>query len=549
MKRILPKMLVGIFVLIFSISVLSFLVKGKAGEPIGFQYSHETEVEGPFESSNTNSRYILTEAIVRDGSFLLNEAQAKFAAPDVSYHNNTFLSIFTPGISFLAIPLYLLGSTLGLPQLFTFMTTLIVAILNVYLVMLLSRKFGAGKALSYASGLTFLFATNALAYSLTLTQHHYSVTIVLLGILNALASKRTMLNNIAFGLIFSSALLIDIPNGFLLFPVGLYILMKHFSFESVKDKVNVIIRPVGFWALIGLIPLLSLFGYYNYKTTGSYTLIGQSIGQSDYFDTEAKKQQKALREAKADAYERVETPFETRSQLNGFYILLISDERGIIYYNSVVLVGMLLLLLAYRYRRTRNVAELVGAVILVNVVMYSAFGDVWGGWSFGPRYLIPSAALLCASIGTLQLLKTKWKLGIVIALVITLVLSITINVAGALTTAAIPPKVEAQALAQPLPYTYQLNFDLLNQNKSSSLIYNIFLKNYISATNFFFLISSVIAVTIASFLLFGLRKDFLVTFSKKDFFNLDMKKVVKVKKESIKRVKLATIKFRKVIKK
>lgn len=548
MKRLLPKMLVGLLVFIFSVSVLSFLIKGKPGEPIGYQYDYQTEVGGPFESSNSTSRYILTESIVKNGSFLLNETQAKFAAPDVTLYNNTFFSIFTPGISFLAIPLYFIGSLFGLPQFFTFLTTIIIAILNVYLVAQLSKKFGASKTLSYASGLIFLFATNALSYSLTLTQHHYSVTVVLLGVLNALAEKRTMLNNIAFGLIFTAALLIDIPNGFLLFPVGLYILMKHFSFESLKEKVNVIIRPVGFWGLIGLIPLLSLFGYYNYKTTGSYTLIGQSIGQSDYFDNEAKKQQKRLDELKADAYEKIETPFDTRSQLNGFYILLISDERGIIYYNSIVLVGMLLLLIAYRYRSTRNVAELVGSVILVNVVMYSAFGDVWGGWSFGPRYLIPTTALLCAALGTLQLLKTKWKLAIVAALIITMVLSITINVAGALTTAAIPPKVEAEALAQPLPHTYQLNFDQLNQNKSSSLLYNLFIKNYVSATNFFFILSSFIAVTIASFVLYAVRKDFLVTFTKADFFNLDRKKIEQAKAKSIKKAKLATIRFRKAVK-
>ncbi len=497
MNKKLSLILISIFVLVFTIAGLGLVVKGKPGQ---YQYDYNTEVGGPFESSNTTSRYILTESIVNRNTYYLDEKQAFFAAPDVVYHNNKFFSIFTPGVSFLAIPFYKLGAQYGLPQLFSFFTTLVFAVMNVFLVARLAAKFGANKFLSYALGLTFLFSTNALGYALTLTQHHYSVSVILLAVLNALIEKRTIWNNIAFGLLFTFGILLDVPNAFMMVPLVFYILASHFEFTKKETILKIFVNPVGFWIIAAMIPLLAFFGYYNIHTSGSPTLIGQNLGQTDYFYSEEKRQQELLEDLN-DVAELVETPFNTRKQLSGFYILLVSDERGIIYYNTVVLIGLLGLIIAYRNRQ--RLVGIVSSVILVNVVLYSAFGDAWGGWSFGPRYLIPSVALLVAAIGSISLVKDrKWLYSLIGLFIVTLIYSTYINVLGALTTNAIPPKVEAQALANPLPYTYKYNFDLLSQNRSSSLVFNSLLKNSMSLGQLHLVMTIVSILIIGS--LFGL---------------------------------------------
>lgn len=498
----LSLVIISILVLILSIVGLSLFVKGNVGG--AYQYDYSTAVGGPFESSNTTSRYMLTEVMAKEHTYYFNEQQAHFSAPDVVYYKNKFFSIFTPGISYLAVPLYLVGDMVGLPQLFAFFTTLIFAVLNVFLVARLASKFGANSYLGYALGLTFLFGTNALAYSLTLTQHHYSVSVLLLAILNALEERRTVWNNIAFGLIFTAGILFDVPNAFMMTPLAIFVAAKHFEVTSREKILKVFINPLGVLVVLGMIPLLSLFAYYNLHTSGAPTLIGQNLGQSDYFDPPAKKQQKILNDLK-EVSSSVKTPFNTRKQLSGFYVLLFSDERGIFYYDLVVLCGIIGLLLSYRSRKT--LVSLVSSVILVNIVLYSAFGDAWGGWSFGPRYLIPTVALLLASAGSLATIKMRmWKYVFATLFVVTLLYSVYINTMGALTTNAIPPKVEALALPQPLPYTYKYNFDLAQENKSSSLLYNATFKNSISLSTYHLVIYVSLAAIISALFGFGISR-------------------------------------------
>src|SRR3989344_565006 len=150
---------------------------------------------GPFESSGSTSRYALTAAIVEDHTLYFSPDRAKFASPDVAKLHGHYFSLFPPGVSFVGVPFYWLGKQLGIPQLATYTSTLILAVFNAWLVVKLARKLGAGVFSSLVSGLLFLFATNALTYALTFTQHHLSTTLILLAMLSALG-KRSWLNNL-----------------------------------------------------------------------------------------------------------------------------------------------------------------------------------------------------------------------------------------------------------------------------------------------------------------------------------------------------------------
>lgn len=481
-----------IFLILFVVlvaAVLIFLfalvIKGDKGDPIAFQSLHDARVEGPFELTNSNSRYALTESIVMRGSFLFDDTQARFAAPDLVQHNGKFFSIFTPGISFIGVPFYLIGEYLGLPQLFTYFSTHLFALLNVFLIAFLTMKLGGKIYHGIMGGLIFLFGTNALSYALTFTQHHVSTSLVLLGILNALG-KRTLFNNILFGAIFGIGILIDIPNTFLLLPVALYVLYKNFVVEKLIEKIKIGIKIGIIGLVIGLIPFLTLYGWYNYKTSGSYAKIAQFIGRSDYPTPIKKAEVKDIKVEKNNPQPKLlSTPFDTRLQFNGLYILLLSNERGIFYYSPILLIGVLGLFIAARNKKYKDAGILVVSVVGMNIVLYSMFGDPWGGWAFGSRYLIPSNALLSAGIGI-----AVWRFVrnpiFIFAFFILLFYSVGIAFTGALTTNAIPSKGEAQNLITPIPYTYEYNFGFIDKNQSSSLIYNIFFKNLISLRAFLY---------------------------------------------------------------
>jgi len=480
----MKKIILNTTIALISFFLLLLIVRGDSGNPIYFQSELDTKLGGPFETSGNNSRYALTKALVDQKTIFFDEKLAKFASPDLVEHDGKFATIFTPGVSFIAAPFYYVGSILGYPQLLTYLSTTLFALLNIFLVASVARKFNVNINLSIISGLIFVFATSALSYANSLTQHHFSTAIILLAILNAL-QKRTILNNLFFGALVGIGALVDIPNLFFLAPVGIYVLTKHINLSS-KLKL----KPVFISLIAGVIPFIILFAFYNKQTTGSYTTLSQSIGRSSTFASEETKLIEKMPQG-----DRPLLPFNTRNQLDGLYILTISNERGIFYYSPILILGVLGLILAYRAKTNNDLLSLIISIILVNLTLYSMFNDPWGGWAFGPRYLIPTSALLSTALAVSlsrfnkNLLFNSLFFGL-------LLYSILVNTLGATTTSLVPPKVEAQNLSTQIPYTYEYNFQLAEKNTSSSLIYNLIANKYLDVKTYIFILGILILASI-----------------------------------------------------
>lgn len=464
---------------LITVGLLIAVIKGQAGNP------RDKKVGSSFESSGSTSRYALVEAIVEDKTFFFNEDLARFSAPDIVEYNDQFFSIFTPGVSFFSLPFYVLGKFIGQPQLATFLSTMLLAVVNLILIVILVRKLGAGLYSALLAGFIFLFGTNAFSYSLTLTQHHLSVALILLALLN-IFGKRTWLKNIWFGAIYGAGILVDIPNAIMMAPIGIYLIFQHYQKTT---KLNIV------GLVIGMLPFLALFGWYNHELTGSYTKIGQTIGRSDYFEPTEIREKSRQERARQDLY-KPKFPFKTRDQLYNLNLLFISNERSWAYYSPIVLVGFIGLVLIYRNRRKRYLATVAAAVVFTDVVIYSMFGAE-GGWAFGPRYLIPAAAILSAAIGV-SLGKYRRHLWFIFIFLVLTAYSLGVNIIGAMTTTQIPPKVEAVNLANPIPYTYEYNLQLIEKNFTSSLIYNLYLSKILSVKEFIYIYYTLALATIVS---------------------------------------------------
>lgn len=497
MKLFKPYYMITVIVLAAAIALMAMAVKGDKGNPIYYQTEHDTRATGPYESSNSTARYALTQAIVDNHSFYLNLPQARFASPDVVYYKGRFTSIFTPGVSFVAIPFYIAGKAVHAPQLVTYLSVVVFSLINLFLVAALARVLGAGRYTGYLCGLIFTFASNAYVYALTLTQHQMSTTFILLAILNA-AKKRTWKTNFMFGMWVAASALFDIPNLFMLLPVGLYVVYKNFHLKETTDTYVVSLKASVIAIAFGMIPFVGLFGWYNYATNGSFAKLGQTIGRTSYFSTNPKEAAKAAERASEKPHVTVSVPFNSRNLLNGFYILALSDERSWLYYCPVLLMGIVGLWAVYRAgAEKRSLSMLFATVALVDIVMYSMFGDPWGGWAFGPRYLIPAAALMSAAIG--PAIHSYYKSSMFTAVMLLLTIySFVISSIGAFTTAAIPPLQEAMYMLEPIPYTYKYNLDLIDKNTAGSLLYNLFfsqwmtLYSYITLALIIFVVACVI---------------------------------------------------------
>ncbi len=506
--HVLPLILLFILIAV----ILGGFVKGKnENGKLLYQHDYNRGVGGPLEASNSTARYALTESLVKNGSVFLSENLAQFASPDIVYYNNKYLSIFTPGVSFIGVPFYFVGNIFGIPQLATFIAVLLFALFDVFLIAKISKKIGVSSGFGFVGGLIFLFATNALAYSLTFTQHIMTVSILLSAIYCVLSTKNIR-NSILFGILCGIGILLDIPNIFLFLPIVLCFLVLHLKKEETESRLSIRLNWRFLAILVGIIPFVLIFGWYNIATTGSPTKLGQTLGRSTAFQTQLPEQVASNAATFQDDAPRPigisHLPFSTRAQLDGMYTLLLSDERSWLFYCPVIFVGLVGLIVLYRKKETRFFSLMCFAIVGIDILLYAMFTDPWGGWAFGPRYLIPGAGVLSLGIGAAL---ERYKKNVIALLVFfaLFLYSAWVNVLGALTTSSIPPKVEAIHLNVPIPWNYQYNLQLLHTNFSSSLFYNLVAEKKLDASSYLFLMFFIITILVVGVF-------FLTTFRRKE---------------------------------
>ena len=90
----------------------------------------------------------------------------------------------------------------------------------------------------------------------------------------------------------------------------------------------------------------------------------------------------------------------------GLFGFLFSPGKSIILFCPPILLGIVGL--SRLWRRDRGLALVCGAIPLIYLLFYSIYGNWEGTYSYGPRYLVPSAVLLCVGICGLFLEKPAW---------------------------------------------------------------------------------------------------------------------------------------------
>lgn len=492
MEKVMKNLLLSLFCL----TILLLSLRGNAGNPTPFELLSERWTDdGPFELSPERGKFALAYSIAEEGSLFYSLNLARFVTPDLGYYNGNYVSLFAPGTSIFVLPGYVLGKIFGLTQVGTFLVIAVFATLNCILLRAISIKLGAKERHATIASLIFLFATPAFSYAVTLYQHHLTVFILLASFYLILGEK-SILNLVGVWFLLALSLLIDYPNLILLFPIGLYALTLIFSSSEIGQKIFLKIKLNRLITFLGAILPMAFFFWFNWVSYGSPLRLSGTVDRVVEIDKDGSD---ALLESEIYLGDSSKPTalgyFNTRNMLNGLSVLTMSPDRGFIVFAPVLLFSVFGISKVLK-DKDRNLNSLF-AVMLLNITIYSMWGDPWGGWAFGGRYLIPSYAIfsIFLALGFSKIEKAKILKTIFLVL---LVYSVSVNSLGAITTSKNPPKVEARALSSTSgrseKYTYIRNLDYLLENGSKSFIYREYLSSHIAAPLFYLLITSAILI-------------------------------------------------------
>lgn len=495
-------------IIIFCFILLALAIRGLPGNPTSTQLNTPYwRDEGPFELSPERGRYALLYSVVEDKSFQFSEELAAWTHPDIAItEDGKYVSLFAPGVSFLVAPGYFLGKHLGYAQLGTFAVVGLFAVLNVLLIRAIAIRLAVNPTAATLGAFAFLFASPAFAYAVTVYQHHISTFLILMSIYILLRWK-SALALAAIWFLCAASIPIDYPNLFLMFPIGVYAAARFFSVRKAGGTYAVKIRLASFLTVITVVIPISLFLLFNsvsynnpFQLSGTLKTIEQAkLEQELKKDPETYKQYEEAFKKNAVGF------FKTRVIMNGLYTQIFSLDRGVIVFTPIMLLGFVGIYFAVG--ENKKIYAVMFAVIGSNVLLYAMWGDPYGGWAFGSRYLIPTYALMAIfiAVGLSHLRKNNLYL---LLFFMMLTYSVSVNTLGAVTSNQNPPQVEIDHLQKVTKrvekYTYERNVDALLANKSKSFVFQTVGHNYMSAFDYYMRLTAVI-VSVAGWLLIVLR--------------------------------------------
>jgi hypothetical protein len=352
----------------------------------------------------------------------------------------------------------------------------------------------------------FAFTSTSWSYAVTLYQHPLTVLLIASGIYSVWKYKNSPSSYFYPSIVwfnYALAVFIDYPNALLYLPVVIYLFFVAFQYQRTSSEVKIGIRKPVVLAFISFALVTGLHFVHNQHYFGSWrTLSGSLVGyktivENNLTDANNEEVQKTL-DGLAKNKSNVAKFFSEQNLPNSFGTLMFSRDRGLFLYWPLALLGFLGMTI--RMRKTTAETGVLFGIMAVNVFLYSSWGDPWGGWAYGPRYLIPTMAVLSMFAADFIASKGFAWLKKILAFILGLY-SIAIALLGVLTSNAVPPRIENN----PLGYNFFRNIKLLEEGQSGSFAYKTFFAGDMTLRTYYAIIFLAL-VALFIFILFVLPK-------------------------------------------
>ncbi|KKU81820.1 MAG: hypothetical protein UY07_C0008G0009 [Parcubacteria group bacterium GW2011_GWA1_47_8] len=525
-------------IILFGATLYTLTLRGAPGNPTASEFKDNLDMPTyAFELSSERGRYVHVVSLAQRGTFDITEEWALVAYPDVGVHNDKYYSFFAPGVSYFTLPFYLLGSKFGLGQVATFAAESIVSIITLVFIYLIGRRiFKLPLWAAVFAVLVYGFGSTSWSYAITLYQNAFTACFIVTALYAAWCfgesrARFAWLYAVYVWLAYALAITVDYPNALLMLPVMVYLAYLTFLFKKTEGEgIAISVRWAGVVTALAFVIVTGFHFAHNVYYYGGWSKLAGTLESYRPYTTATTTPIMGTTDTLTSASAISTLPsvllgttslvlatttatttgtttatttpmkektvsgfFHEQNIPNGFSILMFSDERGLLFFTPIFLLSFLGIWYALRRKGgDRAVYVVLLCLMALNLFLYSSWGDPWGGWAYGPRYLIPSMPWLALFVGVALAWGGAAFSKKIIALALFLYSS-GIALIGALTTNAIPPKSEAMFL--PInTYNFLKNVPFLQEGKSGSFVYNTYVSAHFSLLEYFLIIYGVLAL-------------------------------------------------------
>lgn len=482
--------LVIIFIVIIGLVMYGLTLHGVKGNPTSDQFKNNLDqATKPFELSPERGRYVHVVNMAETGVYNLSPEWGAVAYPDVGISKEGKISsYFAPGVAYMTLPFYKFGAKYGYGQLVTFSVESLITIITLIFIYMVGRKmFRLSLWSSLFSVLVFAFASTSWSYAVTLYQNAFTTCFMITSFyavwrFSQEDTKYKWFYASYVWLAYALAITVDYPNAVLLLPVMIYFAFSAFKIQKVEEGLMVSLRWTAivtfvFFAFIAGLQFRHNATYYG----GGMNLAGELQGYKlDVASTTPAKNAAGL----INEENKTAVGFFHEAKMpNGLFVLLFSDERGLLFFTPIFAFSLLGIWYVLKKKEENGVVYIVPlSLIAVDIFLYSSWGDPWGGWAYGPRYLIPCMPYLALFVGlAISQGRTIWKRILVFPFVL---YSSFIALLGVLTSNAVPPKSEA-ILLPVKTYNFLKNISFIVDNKSGSFAFNEYFSHKLTLFGYF----------------------------------------------------------------
>lgn len=451
----------------------------------------------PFELPAERSRFVHTMALAEQHTYALDARLGEALGPQVREEDGKHYGLYANGIAFFAVPLYSVGKYFQVSQVLAFSVAALFGIAAALMLYLVARNiFGMPLPFALFSVLVFSFGTPAWNYATTLYPYTATVFFLLAAFYAAWRYQQRSSPWLWAGVVwlsFGMVIWVDPQASLLILPILIYFFRNSFSSEASGGGIHSTVDLRGL--VTGLLFFGLVAGGLHFWPDAAFvvTRTGEEIADYRYPTVERFSHKPRIEPGATIATTSHEPPklWHEDNLPGGFLPFFFSVSRGWFVYAPVLLFGFLGIAAAFRRSVTKEHWTLIG-IVLINLFLSVSFSNPVGGWSYGPKLLIPAGAILAlfGGIFLVSIARNFWRRLIVW---IAFLFSAGVALLGSLTTNAIPPAAETGSIG--LSYNFLRSVNFLLSGQSSSFFFNFLLPaGYVTLVEFFLILFSLLAI-------------------------------------------------------